>query len=197
MIYDMETKTKSNITSILFDMVGVLLFKRKGYSSNSKSQINAEKIERLYNHTDDKKLISDIKEKLKLSDKKISDALYYIPARYEKFTKIWELLPKLKKNYKLAVINNGNSLANNYWFKRFDFSIFDLFINSGVEGTKKPDPKIFLLACKKLDVNPESCLFMDDNEENITTAKSLGMKTIWWKPSEVRNNFRLFLKLYQ
>lgn len=168
------------IKAILFDMVGVLVFKKENYSAKIQDGINAENIEKLFNHLDDKKLISDIKEKLKLSDEEIERSIRLIPEKYEKFEDLWNLLPELKNKYKLAVINNGNAIAKKYWREKFDFGIFDIFINSAEEGIKKPDPKIFLLACEKLDVKSEECLFIDDSLENIEAAKNLGMETIWW-----------------
>ena len=174
----------TKIKAILFDMVGVLIFKKVGYIVKTKEEINAENIERLFNHLDDQKLISDIKIKLNLSDSERENACRFIPEKYERFEKLWTFLPKLKEKYKLAVINNGNSVALRYWKEKFDFNIFDLFINSAVEGIKKPNPKIFLLACKKLNVEPNECLFMDDSSENIESAKNLGMKTIWWNKEE-------------
>jgi putative hydrolase of the HAD superfamily len=159
------------IKAILFDMVGILLFKKKGYIPKTKEELYAEKIEKLYNNVDDKKLLLDIKRKLGLTDEEIKKALACIPEKYEKFEELWNLLPALKKRYKLAVINNGNSLADKYWRKKFNFSIFDEFIVSAKIGIKKPDPRIYLLACKKLKVKPENCLFLDDLRENIIAAK--------------------------
>jgi len=171
----------NEIRAILFDMVGVLLFKKKGYIPKIKEELNAEKIEKLYNHVDDKKLLLDIKSKLGLTDEEIKRALARIPEKYEKPEELWNLLPVLKKRFKLAVINNGNSLANKYWRNKFDFSIFDKFIVSAKIGIKKPDPKIYLITCKKLKVKPENCLFLDDRKENIIAAKKLKMKTLWCK----------------
>jgi len=175
----MELKN-NKIKAILFDMVGVLVSKRRNYFPKSKKQLNAEKIEKLYNHLNDKKLLLDIKEKLGLTAKEINETLPYIPQKYKKFKKLWNLLSKLKKKYKIAVINNGNSLSDKYWRKNFDFGMFDVFVNSAKEGIKKPNPKIYLLTCKKLKVKPEYCLFIDDLPENIKTARKLKMKTILW-----------------
>lgn len=176
------------IKAILFDMVGVLIFKKDDYSAKTIDEINAENIEKLFNHLDDKKLISDIQNKLKLSEIEIDNAVHLIPEKYEKFEKLWNILSELKKQYKLTVINNGNSIALKYWKEKFDFSIFNLFINSAEEGIKKPDPEIFLLACKRLNVKPEECLFIDDSLENIESAKKLGMETIWWKQEVLKEN---------
>jgi len=168
------------IKAILFDMVGVLVFKKEKFTLSSTDEINAQNIEGLFNHIDDEKLLKDIKEKLKLSEEEIERAIPLIPSKYEKFRELWELLPEIKKKYKIGVINNGNSIALKFWKEKFDFSIFDIFINSAEEGVKKPDPKIFLLAYKRLRVKPEECLFMDDSLENIEGAQKLGIETIWW-----------------
>jgi epoxide hydrolase-like predicted phosphatase len=182
------------IKAILFDMVGVLVFKDVGYTPKTPDEINTQNIENLFNHLDDKKLISDIKEKLKLSYEEIERAVRLIPEKYGKFEELWNLLPELKNKYKLAVVNNGNAVAKKYWKEKFDFAIFDIFINSAEEGIKKPDPKIFLLACEKLNVKPEECLFMDDSLKNVKAAKNLGMKAIWWnKEINKKDTLNVFL----
>jgi len=182
----------NKIRAIIFDLVGVLVFKNENYISKTKEQLNAEKIEKLYNHLDDRKLLSDIKEKLGLTIKEIEEALPHIPQKYEKNKELWTLLPNLKKQYKLAIINNGNNIAWRYWQKRFDFSIFDFFVNSAAEGVKKPDPRIYLIAFKKLKFEPKECLFVDDLKENIKTAEQLGMETIWWEKNKAEESFKKF-----
>ena len=190
----MELKTtNNNARAILFDMVGVLLFKKRNYTPKSKEELNAERIEKLYNYLDDEKLLLDLKERAGLTSKEIDTALPYIPQKYERFKELWDLLPELKKMYKLAVINNGNALADKYWKERFDFSVFNAFINSAIEGVRKPDPEIYLITCEKLGVKPEYCLFMDDLSQNIVTAKRLKMKTILWDRDNRKESFRRFV----
>jgi putative hydrolase of the HAD superfamily len=173
--------------AILFDMVGVLVFKKENYIPRTTDEMNAENIGKLFNHLDDQKLIKDAKEKLELNDEEIDRAVKLIPEKYKKFEELWKKLPEIKKHYKIAVINNGNAVALKYWKEKFNFSNFDLFINSAEEKIKKPDPKIFLLACGRLGVKPEECLFMDDSLENIESAQKLGMKTIWWNKDTDKN----------
>lgn len=185
------------IKAILFDMVGVLVFKKKNYVPKTKDEINTEEIEKLFNHVDDAKLIKDIKEKLKLSDSEIERAARVMPERFERFDALWKTLLGLKKKYKLGVINNGNAIAKKYWDKKFSFKEFDVFVNSAIEGIRKPDSKIYLLTCKKINVRPEECLFMDDTFENIEAAKRLGMETIWWNKAIDKNVLLSeFLKKY-
>lgn len=39
----------------------------------------------------------------------------------------------------------------------------------------KPDPAIFACICEKYSLNPAECLFIDDNEDNIRSAKEFGL----------------------
>ncbi|HXQ20078.1 MAG TPA: HAD family phosphatase [Candidatus Acidoferrales bacterium] len=55
---------------------------------------------------------------------------------------------------------------------------FDAFIESAVTGIRKPDPRIFHIACTELDVAPHEAIFLDDIGMNLKTARALGMTTI-------------------
>jgi len=55
---------------------------------------------------------------------------------------------------------------------------FDVFIESRVVGLRKPDPKIYELACRELSVPPARTAFLDDIGTNLKAARALGMTTI-------------------
>lgn len=55
---------------------------------------------------------------------------------------------------------------------------FDVFVESAIEGLRKPDPRIFELVCARLGVGPEAAVFLDDIGLNVKTARALGMTTI-------------------
>ena len=55
---------------------------------------------------------------------------------------------------------------------------FDAFIESRVVGLRKPDPRIYLLACRELGVEPVRTAFLDDIGGNLKPARALGMATI-------------------
>jgi epoxide hydrolase-like predicted phosphatase len=55
---------------------------------------------------------------------------------------------------------------------------FDVFIESAVVGLRKPDPRIYQLACRELDVTPPEAVFLDDIGSNLKAARALGMTTI-------------------
>ena len=56
--------------------------------------------------------------------------------------------------------------------------LFDTVVESAVEGLRKPDPRIYLLACERLAVNPGESVFLDDLGTNLKAARELGMTTI-------------------
>lgn len=55
---------------------------------------------------------------------------------------------------------------------------FDAFIESARVGLRKPDPRIYQLACEQLRVTPEQAVFLDDIGQNLKAARALGMTTI-------------------
>jgi len=55
---------------------------------------------------------------------------------------------------------------------------FDVFVESAVVGLRKPDPRIFTLACERLGIVPAEAIFLDDIGANLKSARSLGMTTI-------------------
>jgi HAD superfamily hydrolase (TIGR01509 family) len=58
------------------------------------------------------------------------------------------------------------------------FEKFDRVI-CGDEVTKgKPDPEIFLTVCKKLDVEPENAIVLEDSERGLEAAVAGGMRCI-------------------
>jgi len=55
---------------------------------------------------------------------------------------------------------------------------FHTVVESAVEGIRKPDPRIYELVCRRLDVTPEACVFLDDLGINLKPARTMGMTTI-------------------
>ena len=57
-------------------------------------------------------------------------------------------------------------------------ALFDIVIESSKVGIRKPDPEIYKLACREMDITPEESLFLDDLGINLKPARALGMTTI-------------------
>jgi len=56
--------------------------------------------------------------------------------------------------------------------------LFDAFVESSVEGVRKPDPRIYEIACQRLGVAAARAIFLDDIGGNLKAARKLGMATI-------------------
>jgi len=56
--------------------------------------------------------------------------------------------------------------------------LFDAIIESSKAGVRKPDPRIYLMMCDLLGVQPETCVYLDDLGINCKPAAGLGMKAI-------------------
>ena len=55
---------------------------------------------------------------------------------------------------------------------------FEMVIESSVEGLRKPDPAIYQLACDKLGLRADDCMFFDDLGINLKPARAMGMGTV-------------------
>ncbi|KAF5372944.1 hypothetical protein D9758_001672 [Tetrapyrgos nigripes] len=56
--------------------------------------------------------------------------------------------------------------------------LFDDFCDSSTLGTRKPEPKFYLMACERNGIQPHEAVFLDDIGINLKAAKILGMETI-------------------
>jgi beta-phosphoglucomutase len=55
---------------------------------------------------------------------------------------------------------------------------FDAVVDGTMVVHSKPDPEIFLLAAKKLGVDPSDCLVFEDAEAGVEAALAAGMKCV-------------------
>ena len=55
---------------------------------------------------------------------------------------------------------------------------FDHVVESSRVGVRKPDPRIYALACEALGVTAHQCVYLDDLGINCKPAAVLGMRAI-------------------
>jgi putative hydrolase of the HAD superfamily len=55
---------------------------------------------------------------------------------------------------------------------------FDVVVESAAVGIRKPDPRIYTMACDALHVAPAEAVFLDDIGLNLKPARAMGMATI-------------------
>ncbi len=56
--------------------------------------------------------------------------------------------------------------------------LFEVVIESAKVGVRKPEPRIYRMACEALSVEPHQAVFLDDLGANLKGARELGMHTI-------------------
>jgi 2-haloacid dehalogenase len=89
------------------------------------------------------------------------------------------LLQELKQKYKLYGLTNWSAETFPIALERFSFfKLFDGIVVSGEEKLVKPDEQIFRLILERYHLDPKNTLFIDDNRNNIDTAKGMGFSTI-------------------
>lgn len=73
-----------------------------------------------------------------------------------------------------------NNWASDDQFHKMDVlrPEFDVFIESAKVGLRKPDPKIYELACRAFGLQPAEVAFLDDIGANLKAARALGMTTL-------------------
>ncbi len=128
-------------------------------------------------------------EALKLRDRTREDSL--VEGFCSKTEKILQrnshLLGRLKNRYRLGVVSNFYGNVETLCDEAGLSEHLDIILDSTRVGLSKPDPEIFLLAVRKMNVEPAEIIFVGDScERDIMPARSLGMKTVWLKGANQR-----------
>jgi len=72
---------------------------------------------------------------------------------------------------------------------------FDAIVDGTMVTNSKPDPEIFLLAAKKLCVDPKDCVVFEDAEAGVEAALAAGMKCVGvGSPSQLRRANKVITK---
>lgn len=92
-----------------------------------------------------------------------------------------DVLKKLKGNYKLAILSNGDSNSQHNKIDAVNISeYFDEILVSGDIGIHKPDKKIFEYLADKMNVKPQECLMVGDVfSTDILGAIKANMLPVW------------------
>ena len=121
------------------------------------------------------------------------DSPYSVEHAIETHTKIVamnpesiELVHALRKSGVPAYLaTNQHEYRARYMSKVFGYAdIFDGEFYSCRLGTKKPEPDYFRAILKSLSYPPERLLFIDDRDQNVAAAKSVGIHGVEYEISE-------------
>lgn len=154
---------------------GIPLEKIKNYFEKDK---NFDKFERGDLTEEEFREITNKNLGMNLSEKDFDDGL---TALYlDETDNINSLLKEFKKNYRIIALSNTNIIHKRVWRNKYKDTMdqFEKIFSSHEINTRKPEPEPYLIALNYLKMKPEEVIFLDDKEENIEPAKTLGMKTI-------------------
>lgn len=109
-------------------------------------------------------------------DNLITDFWY----NYNNFAKVDEnvlnLIKKLKNNnYKIYLLSNINPYTYEFVEKSGLFELVDGYVLSYQEHKVKPFVSIYTTLLERYNLIPSESVFIDDNQNNITTGNSLGI----------------------
>ena len=87
-----------------------------------------------------------------------------------------------RRGVRLAVLTNNVREWQPLWRSAFAIDdLFELVVDSGFEGTRKPEPRIYGLTLSRLGLDAPECAFVDDVEVNVVAARELGMHAIHFR----------------
>jgi putative hydrolase of the HAD superfamily len=85
------------------------------------------------------------------------------------------LIQSFRPRYKTAILSNALPDARHDLRDRINSDTFDVLVFSGEEGVRKPDPEIYRRVLRRLRVQAEQAVFVDDVPVNVAAARTLGM----------------------
>jgi FMN phosphatase YigB (HAD superfamily) len=86
----------------------------------------------------------------------------------------------IANGHSVYILSNWDSESFTYVQEKFPefFSLFSGIVISGDCGLVKPDPAIFRYLLEKFDLDAEECFFVDNQQENVTAAHTIGIKGV-------------------
>ena len=182
---------KENIRNIIFDMGKVLIgfdpevfMDRAGIFDPADRKIIRREIYDSPRWTamdqgdlDEKEMIRIVKPVLPEHLRKHAD--YLIGRWYEPIIPVEgmeELVCELKeRGYGIYLLSNASVMQKVYWPTIPCAKYFDGTVVSADEHVMKPDEKIYTILLERYGLKASECIYIDDREENVSTAGRLGM----------------------
>jgi putative hydrolase of the HAD superfamily len=83
------------------------------------------------------------------------------------------------RGHKIGLLSNCSIEIPLLWQETAFADLFDTTIFSSRERLKKPDPRIYNLACQRLGATPPSCLYIADGEDHeLAAAAKVGLHPV-------------------
>jgi putative hydrolase of the HAD superfamily len=90
-----------------------------------------------------------------------------------------------RRGYKLAICTNNVREWEPLWRAKLPVDeLFDVVVDSGFVGARKPERRIYEVTLERLDLPASAALFVDDVELNCDVARELGMDAVWFRSAD-------------
>jgi beta-phosphoglucomutase family hydrolase len=185
---------KIKIQAVIFDMDGLMIETEPLHSKSFEAVlrdygITPEYDEKGFVHTQGlrgKDNLRNLKEKYNIDESVdvLLEKKFIVHTQLLKKVKpkpgLKKLLQLLKKHsIKAAIGSNANPKNINTVLTNLHLKDYFQVTVTGYDFKKgKPDPGVFLITAKKLGVNPENCLVLEDSETGVLAAHRAGMKVV-------------------
>jgi epoxide hydrolase-like predicted phosphatase len=94
-------------------------------------------------------------------------------------TELIEYARQLRPRYRTGIVSNSFVGAREREQAAYGFEdLVDEIVYSHEAGMSKPDPRIYALACARLEVLPQEMVFLDDVELCVAGARDVGLHAI-------------------
>ncbi len=179
--------------AVIFDMDGVIAETEQAHIGAEKQtmlkygiEISEDELHE-YTGTTARVMFASLIEKYKLDTtfdrifKEKEEVLFKLLEEDVQPTKgVIDLLRKLKEmKIKLAVASSSHKRMIEYVLKKLKIiDLFDSIVGAEDIDRSKPDPEIFLISAKRLNVKPEECIVVEDSKLGVEGAKKAGMKCL-------------------
>jgi putative hydrolase of the HAD superfamily len=102
------------------------------------------------------------------------------------------LAPLKNDGYKIGLLSNCSIEIPILWPETSFAGLIDSAIFSSRERLKKPDPRIYHLACERLGMKPEECIYIADGENHeLAAAANVGLHSVLIRNSSHDNQSEL------
>jgi epoxide hydrolase-like predicted phosphatase len=121
---------------------------------------------------------ADVARRFSLTAEEVASLSKDVFAGSEWDTALIDFARSLRPHYKTGIISNAWPAARQGVRPYVNGDAFDVIVFSAEEGVAKPDRTIFDRALARLGVEPDESIFIDDVEENVQAARSIGLQAM-------------------
>jgi epoxide hydrolase-like predicted phosphatase len=190
--------TVMRIQAVVFDIGGVLeLTPDLGVTGTWESRLglaSGELDERMYDiwrggsigTISEQEVHQALAERLGFDEEQLADFMGDIWREYlgAANTELIDYAGRLRPRYRTGIVSNSFVGAGEREQAAYGFEdLVDEIVYSQECGMSKPDPRIYALACERLQADPAQVAFLDDSELCVAGARQAGIQAVLYQDS--------------